>query len=160
MSDVSSCLGLVASARNGAPGGSLFVGSKDRDAPPYRPKNGPVESRSPMVESRFCPAGRLLTLLRPALPPPAAVDAGSTSDGRVSRPDVAAGEDRHLRAAPLWSGTPSRPGSCAGRLLFFCFFDPNNMCFELFSLYLHVFDIPERARNTPRNVQRIHEKDE
>lgn len=32
--------------------------------------------------------------------------------------------------------------------------------FELFSLYLHVFDIPERARNTPRNVQRIHEKDE
>ena len=154
MSDVSSCLGLVASARNGAPGGSLFVGSKDRDAPPYRPKNGPVESRSPMVESRFCPAVRLLALLHPALPS-VAVDAGSTSDDCVFRPDVAAGE----RPASPYRAFLARYSVTAACCSFA--FSTRIICvFELFSLYLHVFDISERARNTPRNVQRIHEKDE
>nr|DAL56262.1 MAG TPA_asm: hypothetical protein [Caudoviricetes sp.] len=77
----------------------------------------------------FAPPGGSLPCFARLSPPPLLSMPGAPPmvvyPGRMSPP----AKDRHLRAAPLWSGTPSRPGSCAGRLLFFCFFDPNNMCF-------------------------------
>ena len=110
----------------------------------------------------LCPAVRLLTLLRPASPPPGCCR--YREHLRWSR--IPAGCRRRRKTGisvprlfgpVLRHGRDPVPAACCS----FAFPTRIILLFlNIFSLYLHVFDIPERARNTPRNVQRIHEKDE